>query len=93
MSLSDYVSLLRWTAEQKETGSGREIPESLRAVVSRLGIDVSMWRELVWNFQGYFGKSCCAGTPDGMSAFAESTGRKWARGGRHAAECFVATAT
>ena len=89
ISLGDYLRLLRWTAKQKESGSGRQVPPSLQGLVTRLGIDLSMWRDLVWNFQRYFGKSCCAGTPDGMSAYAASTGRRWAKGQRQVAECFV----
>ncbi len=89
MALSDYLGLLRWTAKQTSEGSGREVPAGLQGTLSRLGIDLSMWRDLVWNFKRYFGNSCCAGSPDAMSAFAESTGRQWAKGHRQVAECFT----
>ncbi|MDV6034206.1 MAG: hypothetical protein F9B45_29755 [Phycisphaera sp. RhM] len=89
ISLTDYTKLLRWTAKQTEEGAGRKVPPSLQGLVSRLGIDLSMWRDLVWNFQRYFGNSCCAGSPSGMSQFAESSGRKWAKGHRRVAECFA----
>ncbi|QDV83573.1 transposase [Planctomycetes bacterium TBK1r] len=90
ISLTDYTKLLRWTAKQSEEGAGRKVPPSLQGLVSRLGIDLSMWRDLVWNFQRYFGNSCCAGSPSGMTQFAESSGRKWAKGHRQVAECFAA---
>ncbi|MCG8652004.1 MAG: hypothetical protein MI861_19340 [Pirellulales bacterium] len=89
ISLSDYLRLLRWTSKQREDGSGRQVPASLQGVVSRLGIDLSMWRDLVWNFQRYFGQSCCAGSPGGMTAFAESSGRRWVKGQRRIEACFT----
>lgn len=90
ISLGDYLKLLRWTADQREPNSGCDVPTSLQGIVARLGINLSMWRDLVWDFRRYFGQSCCAGSPDGMSAFAESTGRRWARGQRQVAVCFAA---
>lgn len=89
ISLGDYLRLLRWTARQKDEGSGRQVPPSMKPLLARLGIDLAMWRELVWNFKKYFGRSCCAGSPSGMSAYAESTGRHWARGQAGVAACFA----
>ena len=90
VSLTEYLKLLRWTGQQREEGTGKKVPAPLQGLVSRLGIDLSMWRDLVWNFQRYFGQSCCAGSPAGMSAFAASSGRQWAKGHRRVAECFAA---
>ncbi|MCO8121559.1 hypothetical protein NHH03_07415 [Stieleria sp. TO1_6] len=89
LNLNDYLTLLNWTAEQKAEGSGHNVPQRLQAILTRLGIDLSMWRDLVWNFKRYFGKSCCAGSPNGMASFAKSTGRRWAKGHRTVSECFV----
>jgi hypothetical protein len=89
ISLSDYLRLLRWTARQRDEGSGRSVPASMKPLLARLGIDMAMWRDLVWNFKRYFGRSCCAGSPSGMTAYAESTGRHWARGQGSVAECFA----
>ncbi|QEF99555.1 hypothetical protein Mal15_36200 [Stieleria maiorica] len=86
----DYLKLLRWTAKQSDEGSGREVPEGMQSVLTRLGIDLSMWRDLVWNFKRYFGQSCCAGSPSAMGKFAESTGRHWSKGQRSVAQCFAA---
>jgi hypothetical protein len=89
ISLEDYLRLLRWTGRQRDEGSGRQVPTSMKPVLARLGIDLAMWRDLVWNFKRYFGQSCCAGSPPGMSAYAESNGRLWARGQAGVAECFA----
>ena len=86
---TDYLRLLRWTAKQREHGSGKSVPAHLRGIVARLGIDLTMWRDLVWNFQRFFGRSGCAGSPNSMSAYAESSGRRWAKGQRQVASCFV----
>lgn len=88
-SVGDYLRLLNWTAKQRETGWGKIIPPHLRDIVARRGIDLSMWRDLVWNFQRYFGQSCCAGSPSSKSAYADSSGRNWAKGQRQVAECFA----
>ncbi|MEL6110986.1 MAG: hypothetical protein AAFU85_33685, partial [Planctomycetota bacterium] len=89
LSLGDYLRLLKWTAKQRDSGSGKDIPSHLQGIVARLGIDLSMWRDLVWGFQRYFGQSCCAGSPSSMSAYVDSSGRNWAKGHRKVAECFV----
>ncbi|MEL6110174.1 MAG: hypothetical protein AAFU85_29525, partial [Planctomycetota bacterium] len=89
LSLGDYLRLLKWTAKQRDGGSGKDIPSHLQGIVARLGIDLSMWRDLVWDFQRYFGQSCCAGSPSSMSAFADSSGRSWAKGQRQVSECFA----
>ena len=91
VSLGDYLGLLRWTAKQNDEKKEHRVPPRLQAVVSRLGIDLTMWRDLVWNFKRYFGGSCCAGSPEGMSGYAKSTGRNYSRGQRAIAACFVAT--
>ncbi len=89
INLDDYLRLLRWTAKPTAESEPSQVPPSLQPLLSRLGIDLSMWRDLVWNFQRYFGRSCCAGSPDEMTAFAESTGRSWPSGYRGVAACFA----
>jgi hypothetical protein len=88
IALDDYLALLRWTAKQTEPAHDRKVPPRLAPLLARLGIDLAMWRDLVWNFKRYFGRSSCAGSPAGMAAYAEATGRHWARGQRGVAECF-----
>ena len=85
----EYVELLRWTAKQRISEATEKVPETLCKVLSKLGIDASMWRDLVWNFKKYFGKSSCAGSPKSMSADAERNGKRWHRGQAQARACFV----
>ncbi|RMF39186.1 MAG: hypothetical protein D6753_14385 [Planctomycetota bacterium] len=47
-------------------------------------------RDVVWHFRQYFGTSSCIGSPDGMSAYAEKSGRRWVRGQRRARVRFQA---
>jgi len=90
LSLREYLRLLRWTAQQSVEGFVERIPKSLGKSLSDLGIDASMWRDLVWNWQKYFGRSACAGSPQSMRADAERTGRRWHRGQASVSACFVA---
>ena len=59
----DYVELLTWTAKQRVQELIEDVPDSLKAVLNQVGIEASMWHDLVWNFKKYFGKSSCAGSP------------------------------
>jgi hypothetical protein len=85
----EYVELLRWTARQRLSEFVEKVPEELSQLLSRLGIEASMWRDLVWNFKRYFGKSSCAGSPRSMSDDAQRHGKRWHRGQAQVRECFV----
>lgn len=89
MSLTDYLALLRWTARQGNQDSSAKVPPQLQGTLTRLGIDISMWRDLVWNFKRYFGSSSCAGSPRAMAEHAHATGHQWARGQAAVRACFV----
>jgi len=89
VTLREYLRLLRWTAKQSVDGLATKVPDSLAKTLTQLGIDASMWRDLVWNWQRYFGKSTCAGSPDSMKADAQKTGRRWHRGQQAASACFI----
>lgn len=88
IKLSEYLRLLKWTAKQGGLAHSREVPPSMRETVAKLGIDISMWCDLVWNFQKYFRGSTCVGSPDGMKGHAERHGHERTRGYRSVAECF-----
>jgi hypothetical protein len=89
MDLNDYLQLLQWTSKRPgEEGPGK-IPSSLRPLLQRLGIELTMWRDLVWNFHRYFGRSGCVGSPGQMRSFAISKGRRWAKGDRRVMACFA----
>ena len=85
---SEYWALLRWTAKQGVKAAGERVPEELSKVLSGRGIDVSMWRDLVWEWQRYFGKSSCIGRPESIKQLAERKGRHHYRGQLTAAACF-----
>jgi REP element-mobilizing transposase RayT len=85
----EYLELLRWTSQQKSTGEVTKVPKQVGRSLSRLGIASSMWRDLVWNFKRYFGRSSCAGSPQSMSADAAKHEKAWYSGQRQVQECFV----
>jgi hypothetical protein len=89
VSLRDYLRLLRWTAQQSVDGIGSKVPKSLAETLARLGIDAAMWRDLVWHWQKFFGKASCVGRPSSLSGDAEKLGKRYHRGQRLAAACFV----
>ena len=91
LNWQDYWSLLRWTASQGIVDSGAKVPERLASILASLGIDAAMWRDLVWNFKRYFGRSTCVGSSRSMSADAERNGKRWHRGQRLAQGCFAST--
>jgi REP element-mobilizing transposase RayT len=86
--LRDYLGLLRWTARQSVASVTEAIPPALAKLLVELGIDATMWRDLVWNWQKYFGNSTCAGSPDSMADYAKKSGRQWHRGQRSVSACF-----
>jgi hypothetical protein len=86
----DYFALLRWTAKQAVEGVVAKVPPKLASLLTSLGIDASMWRDLVWNFKKYFGRGACAGSPDAMAADALRHGRSWHRGQKNARAFFAA---
>ena len=88
MSWREYLRLLRWTARQRDPVEGRKVPPSLQSIVSKLGIDLTMWRDLVWNFKRYFGRSRYAGSPASMSSAATTQSRRWAKGQSAVRACF-----
>jgi hypothetical protein len=86
----DYLALLRWTARQRVKATATKVPEKLQQVLRSVGIESSMWRDLVWEYKRYFGKASCAGRPESLAADAHRTGKSFHRGQRQARECFVA---
>lgn len=90
MNSGEYLSLLRWTAQQGVAGVVSEVPAELAALLKSLGIDVTMWRDMVWHFKKYFGRSTCIGSPAAMAADAEKCGKRWHRGQRAARGLYLA---
>jgi hypothetical protein len=89
LNWSDYLSLLRWTARQRVKGPVAAVPGKLQGILNGLGIEATMWRDLVWEYKRYFGRSSCAGRPTSMAADAERLGKRFHRGQRLIRECFA----
>jgi hypothetical protein len=68
-----------------------KVPPKLAAQLAALGIDASMWRELVWHFDKYFGRGSCAGSSAAMALDAKRSGLGWHRGQKTARAFFAAT--
>ncbi len=89
LAWQDYLALLRWTSKQRVRESVESVPAKLQGTLESLGIESSMWRDLVWNFKRYFGRASCAGSPESMAADAARTGKQFHRGQRQVSECFA----
>jgi hypothetical protein len=87
-----YLALLRWTAKQRYKGQVDKVPKELQSILAALGIEASMWRDLVWEYRRYFGRSTCAGSPHAMAADAQRSGRHHHSGQRLVSECFASPA-
>ncbi len=87
----EYLALLKWTGAQGLKQTVDTLPTRLRSVLTSRGIDFGMWRDLVWNFKRYFGRSSCAGSPNAMVADAQRTGKRFHHGQRMVSECFAAS--
>ncbi len=88
VSICGYLWLLRWTAQQGVDGIAAKFPESLASTLNEIGIDVLMWRDLVWQWQKYFGKSLCVSLPESMRQDAQRYG-KHHQGQTSASACFT----
>lgn len=85
----DYLELLRWTGTQRLKETVGEVPRKLQTALTSLGIEASMWRDLVWNFKRYFGQASCAGSSDSMAADAARNGKRFHRCQRQVSKCFL----
>jgi len=73
---------LIWTAKQGIDGVVAKVPPQLAELLTSLGIDWTMWRDMVWHFKKYFGRCSCIGSPEAMAADALKSGKRWHRGQR-----------
>ncbi len=48
MTLAEYSTLLDWTGRQKRSDKRGKIPDDLQPILERIGIEGSMWCDLVW---------------------------------------------
>ncbi|MEM6468534.1 MAG: hypothetical protein AAF802_03115 [Planctomycetota bacterium] len=84
----DYWELLKLTAQQPSKGA-RAITGRLAKRLGDLGIDATMWRDMVWEWQCYFGKSACIGSPNAMKEHAKQAGLHHHRGQASIRACFM----
>jgi hypothetical protein len=89
MSWQDYLALLDWTGRSRREGKRGSIPENLQPILARLGIESTMWSDLVWDYKRYWGKSSGAGSPKSMQERAAAKHRSHIPGQRAVARCFI----
>lgn len=89
MTVQAYLHLLDWTGRQGRPGKRGRIPPSVAPLLQQLGIEPTMWCDLVWNYRRYFSSSGSAGSPQRLREGAAESGRRWHRGQRLAEACFT----
>ncbi len=89
MTLAEYSTLLDWTGRQKRPDKRGKIPDDLQPILERIGIEGSMWCDLVWDFSKYFGKCYAAGKPVNLQKEAKNRNIAWSRGQRSCRACFT----
>lgn len=88
MSLEDYLLLLDWTGRNRPSRGKVVVPSHLEGILKRLGIDGSMWIDLVWGFKKYFSGSA-VGAPESLSRDAARHTHRWHRGQGAVRSCFA----
>jgi hypothetical protein len=81
MSLTDYLGLLKWTATNKPSMGKPPMTPEVEPILKRLGIDGSVWIDLVWKFKKYY-QGSVAGLPESMAEHARAHQHRWCRGQR-----------
>ncbi|MFN7730852.1 MAG: transposase [Pirellula sp.] len=88
MSLKDYVALLKWTAIHRPSLGKPKMTAEVEPILKRLGIDGSMWIDLVWRFKKYF-QGGAAGSPYTLEQHAKEHQHRWRRGQRAVRQVFA----
>jgi REP element-mobilizing transposase RayT len=91
LKLADYLKLLDWTSRQRSQGPETKavVPKDLEPILKRIGIEGSMFANMVWSFRRYFGRGNAIGAPDSLREIATERGRSFIHGQRMAARCFT----
>ena len=82
MSLSDYVTLLRWVAVNAMKTGKKVIPKDLQPVLRGMQLDGEILCDMVKNFKKYFGRGSAAGMSSSMKEHAASRNRHFIPGQR-----------
>ncbi|MBU6237065.1 MAG: hypothetical protein KGQ51_04485 [Planctomycetes bacterium] len=88
MSLADYLALLKWTGSHRPSLGKVEATPQVKPILKRLGIDGSMWIDLVWKFRKYY-QGSAAGLPDSLAQDARGHQHRWRRGQRAVRRIFA----
>jgi REP element-mobilizing transposase RayT len=91
MQWNEYLELLDWTGRQKGIVDKAAIPDELKPILDRLGIESGMWVDLSVQYMKYFGSGRAAGSPESMRNTAQASNLKYARGQVAASKCFTQT--
>ena len=84
--LEEYLSLLDWTGRVVRQDKKGAVPTHLVPILERLEINVSVWTELVTEFDQLFGR--VVGSAQRVAARAAEAGRRWSRGQPQCARAF-----
>lgn len=74
ISLEEYLQLVDWTGRQISKGKRGRIPEACGPILKRIGLDRSMWCDLVKDFGRLFRR--VAGSPSSLAKSAASGGHR-----------------
>ena len=86
IKLDDYLRLLDYSGRALREGKSGAIPADLAPILERLGIQTSLWTELVTHFHEWFGP--IVGASRQLAERAVAAGRRWYRGQQRCAAAF-----
>jgi hypothetical protein len=75
IALGAYLELLDWTGRQLRSDKRGSIPEHLSPILTRLGLNTSLWCEVVREFGRIFKQA--VGTATSLSEEAARRGQRW----------------
>ncbi len=75
VSLACYLELLDWMGRVLHAGKVRVIPKHLAPILSRIGLDATVWYDVVLKFGRMFKRA--AGAPESLAQEAIRNGQQW----------------
>lgn len=85
-SRNDYFDLVDWTGRSVRADKRGAIDMKLPAIAQRLGIDATVWRQIMRPGGNVFGRAL--GAVDRLRAHAERLGQSWVRGLQRARQLY-----
>ena len=76
-----FVALLKWTGSHRPSLGKPEATPEVESILKRLGVEGSMWIDLVWKFKKYY-QGSAAGLPETLAQHAQEHQHRWRRGQR-----------